>query len=105
MSSMKTNLNKDGKAQSDGKPSTESASKPQVNKSNYPIVFYSFLTGPSAACQNYRTLTFLTHPNFANMPNASKHIHAVTFLNKDCVYLQMFVLLTFHIKLPFHFRL
>ncbi len=39
MSSMNTNLNKDGKAQSDGKPSTESTSKPQVNKSNYLIVF------------------------------------------------------------------
>jgi len=36
---MKTNLNKDGKAQSDGKPSTESTSKPQVNKANHPIVF------------------------------------------------------------------
>ncbi len=36
---MNTNLNKDGKAQSDGKPSTESTSKPQVNKSNYLIVF------------------------------------------------------------------
>ncbi|XP_042591989.1 dystonin isoform X8 [Cyprinus carpio] len=31
MSSMKTNLNKDGKAQSDGKPSTESTSKPQMS--------------------------------------------------------------------------
>ncbi|XP_048061846.1 dystonin isoform X4 [Megalobrama amblycephala] len=31
MSSMKTNLNKDGKAQSDGKPSTESTSKPQIS--------------------------------------------------------------------------
>jgi len=36
---MKTNLNKDGKAQSDCKPSTESTSKPQVNKANHPIVF------------------------------------------------------------------
>uniref|UniRef100_A0A8C2BB84 Dystonin n=1 Tax=Cyprinus carpio TaxID=7962 RepID=A0A8C2BB84_CYPCA len=40
MSSMKTNLNKDGKAQSDGKPSTDSTSKPQVNKSNYLIFFF-----------------------------------------------------------------
>ncbi|XP_016332649.1 dystonin isoform X8 [Sinocyclocheilus anshuiensis] len=31
MSSMKTNLNKDAKAQSDGKPSTESTSKPQMS--------------------------------------------------------------------------
>ncbi|XP_039546384.1 dystonin isoform X5 [Pimephales promelas] len=31
LSSMKTNLNKDGKAQSDGKPSTESTSKPQMS--------------------------------------------------------------------------
>ncbi|XP_059422809.1 dystonin-like [Carassius carassius] len=31
MSCMKTNLNKDGKAQSDGKPSTESTSKPQMS--------------------------------------------------------------------------
>ncbi|KAL1263492.1 hypothetical protein QQF64_006231, partial [Cirrhinus molitorella] len=31
MSSMKTNLNKDGKAQSDGKPNTESTSKPQMS--------------------------------------------------------------------------
>uniref|UniRef100_A0A672SPX3 Dystonin n=1 Tax=Sinocyclocheilus grahami TaxID=75366 RepID=A0A672SPX3_SINGR len=43
MSSMKTNLNKDAKAQSDGKPSTESTSKPQVNKSNYLIVFFIVL--------------------------------------------------------------
>ncbi|XP_052427650.1 dystonin [Carassius gibelio] len=31
MSCMKTNLNKDGKAQNDGKPSTESTSKPQMS--------------------------------------------------------------------------
>uniref|UniRef100_A0A8C1VJ46 Dystonin n=1 Tax=Cyprinus carpio TaxID=7962 RepID=A0A8C1VJ46_CYPCA len=39
---MKTNPNKDGKAQSDGKPSTEGTSKPQVNKTNYLIVFSLF---------------------------------------------------------------
>uniref|UniRef100_A0A671PU66 Dystonin n=1 Tax=Sinocyclocheilus anshuiensis TaxID=1608454 RepID=A0A671PU66_9TELE len=49
MSSMKTNLNKDAKAQSDGKPSTESTSKPQVNKSNYLIVFFIVLFNRSSA--------------------------------------------------------
>lgn len=106
MSSMKTNLNKDGKAQSDGKPSTESTSKPQVNKSSYPIIFSSFLTGlsvavlMSASCQHsehYRELTFLTFQNFANMSDTSKHIYIVIFLNKDCycVSLHMFVLFTY----------
>uniref|UniRef100_A0A672SPZ7 Dystonin n=1 Tax=Sinocyclocheilus grahami TaxID=75366 RepID=A0A672SPZ7_SINGR len=46
---MKTNLNKDAKAQSDGKPSTESTSKPQVNKSNYLIVFFIVLFNRSSA--------------------------------------------------------
>lgn len=100
---MKTNLNKDGKAQSDGKPSTESTSKPQVNKSSYPIIFSSFLTGlsvavlMSASCQHsehYRKLTFLT---FQNTSDTSKHIYIVIFLNKDCycVSLHMFVLFTY----------
>lgn len=129
---MKTNLNKDGKAQSDGKPSTESTSKPQVNKSIYHIVFSSFLTGlsvavfMSASCQrgeHYRELNFLTFSNFANMSKASKHIYIVVFLNKDDYFVSfhMFVVHilvacfyyppTFHIEylpimyLPFHFKL
>ncbi len=46
---MKTNLNKDGNTQSDGKPNTESTSKPQVNKSNYLKVFFFFFFNRSSA--------------------------------------------------------
>ncbi|XP_016373036.1 dystonin-like [Sinocyclocheilus rhinocerous] len=90
---MKTNPNKDGKAQSDGKPSTEGTSKPQVNKSNYLIVFSLFCsTGlqlwilrfnssvavlMSASCQHSEHFRELlsSFPNVANV----KHIRTYTF--------------------------